>query len=124
MKEKINKMHLHLLTSHLIYKSKHGVCVSVCVSHDVLRFNTMAKSAAIRNPITKKKSQQGGQTGGGRAGKERAGGSSTGAFCTGFTLVYIISLATRMRPFLVNNGSNTSDLLPHVPILIISKNIL
>jgi hypothetical protein len=43
----------HLCITHRvhtsIYKNKHGVCLSMCVSHGVLRFNTMAEPAAVRN---------------------------------------------------------------------------
>jgi hypothetical protein len=44
------------------------VCVRLCVTHSVLRFNTMVESATVRNPITKKKNpNKGGPAGVGRA---------------------------------------------------------
>jgi hypothetical protein len=48
------------ICTHLIYKNKHGVYVSVCVSHDVLHFNIMVEPMIVKNPITKKKISIGG----------------------------------------------------------------
>ncbi len=78
--------------------------VTVCVSHDVLRFNTTAEPMAIRNPITKRKSQRGGhergktERGGGGDGRGRTGGSSTCALCTELHTSYILKFKVTLNP--------------------------